>query len=365
MQPFVLMYHAENELFSEPLIDYLKNRDWILMESEPDIAVLRKLFVNQEEEIILPRDRTYADYHQRILEAIQFLAKRENISEKNVIEEVFLQKWDILRIRIRGDRIGNGCISYLDKGIIEEGVRKVLLASARSILDPKSYFKRLYSATAEQWMRKCYAGASESGSYILTVRLPLENDSENVELPFSRKVAEYLMTSLGQLVKLSESSDSLTENTGFHLNANLCLGLAEMKPDEIPINFDFEMRWSSEIPINKNIPAKIEIHDRYFPSIVRIGQKLKPQTEVNHDLFVGKVLTLHGEADEQGSMQGEATLILLVDEQQTKAKALFGPEFYSLACDAHKKNQYVRISGVLSEKPRCSDLKDISLFEVI
>src|SRR5476649_2665597 len=102
------MYHVENELFSEPLIDYLKNRGWILMESEPDIAVLRKLFVDQEEEIILPRDRTYADYHQRILEDIQFLAKREDSTEKNIIEEVLLQKWDILRIRIRGDRIGNG-----------------------------------------------------------------------------------------------------------------------------------------------------------------------------------------------------------------------------------------------------------------
>ncbi|HEX4840511.1 MAG TPA: hypothetical protein VFU89_08735 [Rhabdochlamydiaceae bacterium] len=359
------MYHAKNELFSEPLIDYLRNHGWKLMESEPDIAVLRKLFVDQEEEIILPRDRTYADYHQRILEAVQLLAKRENSTEKKIIEEMLLQKWDVLRIRIRGDRIGNGCISYLDKGIIEEGVRKVLLASARSILDPRVYFKRLYAAAAEQWMRKCYAGASEPGSYILTVQLPLEDDAENTERPFSRKVTEYLMESLSQLVELSENSDLLAEQTGFLLNANLCLGLAEMKPDETPINFDFEMKWSSEIPINKSIPARIEIHDRHFPSIVRIGQKLKPSTEVNQDLFVGKVLTLHGEANEQGNMQGEATLILLVDEQQTKAKAFFGPEFYSQACDAHKQNLYVRISGVLSEKPRCSDLKDISLFEVI
>ena len=40
------------------------------------------------------------------------------------------QKWDILRIRITGDRIGAGWISYLDKGNIEEGVRKILFAAA-------------------------------------------------------------------------------------------------------------------------------------------------------------------------------------------------------------------------------------------
>jgi hypothetical protein len=83
------MYHSDAELFSEPLIDYLKNRGWTLMESEPDIAILRKIFIDQEGEIVLPRDRTYADYHQRVLEAIRFLAKNEQISEEDILEEVF------------------------------------------------------------------------------------------------------------------------------------------------------------------------------------------------------------------------------------------------------------------------------------
>jgi hypothetical protein len=238
------MHPADNNLFSEPFIEYLQNRGWIQMESEPDIAVLRKLFDDQEEEIILPRDRNYTDYHQRLLEAIQFLALKEQRSEKSIIEDLLLPKWDILRIRITGDRIGSGCISYFDKGIIEEGLRKVLLASARSIHDPKPNFKRLYSASAEQWMKKCRASVPESGSYVLTVRLPLEEDSE--ERPFSRKVAEYLMRSLDQLVGLSENSDPLTGEKAPHLNANLCLGLAEMKPDETPIHFDFEMKWSDK-----------------------------------------------------------------------------------------------------------------------
>ena len=356
------MYHAENEFFSESLIDYLKNRGWTQTESEPDIAVLRKIFADQEEEVVLPIDRSYADYRKRVLEAIQYLAQCEHRSEKDIVEELFLQKWDILRIRIKGDRIGAGSISYLDKGIIEEGIRKVLLVSARSVYDPRPHFKRLYSSAAEQWMKKCRSAVPESGSYILAVQFPLEIDPEGP--PFSRKVAEYLMTSLGRLVSLSDHSGAFIEEES-HLNANFCLGLAEMKPDEAPINFSFEMRWSSEIPTSREVPSRVEIQDRHFPSIVRMGQKLKPQTEVNQNIFVGKVLTLHGEADEDGKMKGEATLILLMDEQQTRAKAYFGPEFYSIACDAHKQNKYVRVSGILSEKPRYCDLKEVSLFETI
>ena len=150
-----------------------------------------------------------------------------------------------------------------------------------------------------------------------------------------------------------------------NLNANLCLGLAEMKPDETPIHFDFEMKWSSEVAVRGDIPAKIEIRDHHFPLITNIGEKLMPQSKENQDVFIGKVLTLHGEADEQGKMQGEATLVLFMDEQQIKAKVFFGSKLYPSACDAHKQNQVVRISGVLSEKPRCSELKDVSHFEVI
>ena len=86
------MYHAETELFSEPLIDYLTNRGWTLMESDSDIAVLRKFFNDQEEEIVLPRDRSYADYRQRVIEAIQFLARQEHSSERSIVDELFLQR---------------------------------------------------------------------------------------------------------------------------------------------------------------------------------------------------------------------------------------------------------------------------------
>lgn len=359
------MYHPESELSSEPFIEYLLNKNWTLMESEPDIAVLRKVYAQEEEEIVLPRDRSYGDYQQRIREAIQFLAKHEHISEKNIIDELLLQKWDILRIKIKGDQIGSGCISFLDKAIIEEGVRKILLASARSVSNPKPYFKRLYSSSVEQWMKKCRSGTFEAGSFILTLRLPLERDLEEQEIPFSRKVAEYLMSSLSLLADFGENPSSFLDTTDPRLNANFCLGVAEMKPDEAPIYFDFEMKWSSEVPIDRKIPVKVEIQDRYFSTILHIGQRLKPQTEITQNEFVGKVLALHGLPGECGTMQGEATLILLLDDQQTKAKVFLDPALYAQACDAHKHNKYIRTSGVLLEKPRCSDLRDVTLFEVL
>ena len=87
-------------------------------------------------------------------------------------------------------------------------------------------------------MKKCRAVVPESGSYVVTVQLPLEEDSE--EVPFSRRVSEYLMKSLSQLIEFSENANLLAGKEELHLNANLCLGLAEMKPDDVPIHFEFE-----------------------------------------------------------------------------------------------------------------------------
>ena len=359
------MHDARVELPSETLLDYLKNQGWIHVESEPDIAILRKMYDDQEEEIVLPLDRKYVDYSIRVTEAVRVLAALENRTERGILDEVLLQKWDVLRIRIRGDRIGAGYISYFDKRIIEEGVRKMLLASARYVLDPKAHFKRLYSNNGEQWMKKCRAGAAESGSYILSIQMPLEEKIDSLEVPYSRRVGEYFMTSLYDLVTLVQNQEMPEHNSHHQLNMNLCLGLAEMKPDETPIHFDFEMKWSSEFPAPNNIPNKIEIRDDYFSSVLHIGQKLTPQSKENQDVFIGKVWALDGEANEEGKMQGEVTLALFLDEQQVKAKVSLEPKYYSLVCDAHKQNQYIRISGILTEKPRFSELREISHFEII
>jgi hypothetical protein len=347
------MSHADTELFSEPLIEYLQKLDWHLALSEPDIAVLRKEIDGQEEELLLPIDRRFADYQQRVLEAIWALAKYERISEKSILEDLLFQQWDVLRIRITGEKIGVGFIPYLEKTVIEENVKKVLLAAASYVAEPKPYFKRLRPST--EWITQCRAGVAEPGSYILTIQMPLQK-SDLFEPPFSRRVAEYLMGSLGKLVEPGDAKEGL--------NANFCLGIAEMKPDATPIQFDFEMKWSPLLPVQPHIPSKVAIQDHHFASIAAFGQKLIPQSRENQDLFIGKVQVLHGEPDDDGRMQGEATLVLFVDDQPIKATGFFGPETYAQVCDAHKANRYIRIFGMLSEKARCSELKNITSLEI-
>jgi len=117
--------------------------------------------------------------------------------------------------------------------------------------------------------------------------------------------------------------------------------------------------------VERNDPTKVKIQDNYIPTISKIGEHLKPQQEITQSDFIGKITGLHGSENEQGKIEGDITLALLVDEESKKAKAYLDSTFYPQACDAHKNGKYVQISGILKEKPRLSILEEISNFEVI
>jgi hypothetical protein len=87
--------------------------------------------------------------------------------------------------------------------------------------------------------------------------------------------------------------------------------------------------------------------------------------EATKNTFIGKVISLNGVENEDGHMEGDVIFSLLIDEESLKAKGFLKPEFYRDACDAHKDSKYIKISTILREKPRISDLDQISVLEVL
>lgn len=357
---------------SEILVKYLLRLNWELVTPPKPLqfAILRKTFEKGEEEILVPKNREFADYSDRVFDVLKNISLFENCPLKDVLENLTTLDADILKIRISGDNIGNGSMSYLDEAAIFEGFKKVLNATACHVLEPKPFYTKLRRAESEQWLKSCRSGLTEAGSYVLKLIFPItgSKDSKNKvgEIPFSRKVTERLMKSLSSLAKYLEDENASTIDTitGDQLSANLCFGLAEMKPSE-KTDFTFCMSWGLDIPHEMNIPSKATIYDHYIPKISQIGAQLKPQKGIKEDSFVGKILSLNGSPNDEGQMQGDVNFSILVEEESVKAKAWLNPSFYEKACDAHKNNQYIKLKGILHERPRCCELKEVSSFEVL
>lgn len=354
------------------ILKYFQSYDWQLVESSPfkDITIMRKNIREEQEEILIPCDQSFADFNERIFDAIDSLAKFENKVLDDIISDLLSIGSDVLRLRISGNNVQRGIISFLEEMSIKEGLKKILSSVACQILDPKPFYKKLHRLEAEQLMRHCKIGQPENGSFIIKFYFPAldanftsKTSNEN-EKPFARRVAEQLMISLQDLVDFIENK-KLSNSPSSNFNANFCFGLVEMKPSESLIDLDFQVSWSKEVSIDRSIPTHVKIQDNYIPKISKIGEHLKPQQEIMQSDFIGKITGLHGSENEEGKVDGDITLALLVDEESKKAKAYLDAAFYSQACDAHKNGKYVQISGVLREKPRLSILEEISNFEVV
>jgi hypothetical protein len=354
------------------ILKYFQSYDWQLVEPSPftDIVIMRKNIREEQEEILIPRDQSFADFNERIFDAIDSLAKFENKVPDDIISDLLSIGSDVLRLRISGNNVQRGIISFLEEMNIKEGLKKILLSVACQILDPRPFYKKLHRAEAEQLIRHCKIGQPENGSFIIKFYFPsldsnyVSKTSSKSEKPFARRVAEQLMISLQDLVNFIENK-KLSSEPHSNFNANFCFGLVEMKPSESLIDLDFQVSWSKEVCIDRNIPTHVKIQDNYIPTISKIGEYLKPQQEITQSDFIGKITGLHGSKNEEGKVEGDITLAILVDEESKKVKAYLGAAFYSQACDAHKNGKYVQISGMLKEKPRFSILEKISNFEVV
>jgi hypothetical protein len=350
------------------LVKYLLSRGWILLNSVKtvDIAILQKTTNGRLEEIAVPRNQEFADYYQGIEDAIRRIAFYEKRSMGNVLSDLVASHSDVLRIRITGKNVEGGSIPFLDERAIMEGFKKVLTASACYVVDPKPFYSKLHRSEAEQLIRNCRLGTSETGSYIINVQIPMYDakyQNKDVDKPFARKVSEYLMKSLSRVIASVEqqNTENATENSG--LNANLCFGIVEMNIGDSKTNLDFQMSWCVDIPVENDVPTKVTVYDNYIPDITKLALTLKPFKEATKNTFIGKVISLNGVENEDGQMEGDVVFSLLVDEESLKAKGFLKAEFYRDACDAHKDSKYIKISAILREKPRVSDLDQISVLE--
>lgn len=370
MRSFELDPTALTDVSLKHLYSYFLSLGWndYAPPSTKNIFVMRKTIENQEEEIVIPRNQEFADFKLRLFEAVSSLSRLEHIEFNEILNDLLIADSDILRIRVTGSSVENGNIPFLDEIAIKEGLKKILASVACHVIDPKPFYKKLQKVEAETLIRACQTGQSEKGSYIIKIIFPpicatnINIPSESKK-PFPRKVAEQLMVSLNEIINCVESKDTPIKSA--HFSSNLCLSLAEMKPIESKLDFEFSISWSDEIPIDSQQPCRAKIYDRFLPKIAMIGEQMKPQREVTQSDFVGKITSLNGSENEQGLMEGEIILALLVDDESKKTKTYLNAEFYGLACDAHKRNSYIRVYGLFQEGLRISTLKDVSFFEIV
>ena len=333
------------------------------------------------QEILVPRDRTFIDFAERLAEAVESLSVFEGRSLLEMFNSV-LAPSDILRFRVVSPNTVNGVLPFLEGVDLYNGMKRTLMAAACDLLKPQAYHPRLVRREAEQYLEACSLGQTMVGSYVATVICPIDSPlskgkgtpsaslfPELSQSQFNRNVTSRVMQSLQTIRTRLDQGDAelLVHPVGgdFRISGNFFEALTEMQSDQAPSRLDVSVLWSPTSAPSQNVPSEVEMPEEYFPQIALISDQLRPDFQPQRRQILGKVIALYSEQNEEDLMEGEVIIRFVDEDNLADARLPLRPKDYELACDAHKLGRYVEVFGTLERLKRRYVITSYQLFDVL
>ncbi len=350
----------ENETLAQSVdytdaLQYLLHRGWQRVRSRSDeIAILRK----NQAEVVLPLDRELGDYGEAIARAAVRIAALEGGTAQSVLEDLHHPRTDTVRAGRTDAGTEDGTLGFDAATAMLSGLRRSLLASACSVERPNERFHRRMSLKrAQEFMDKCRLGQTEHGSFVVTVLCPLELEQLELQNSFGRQTVETLIGSVGKAVRLLRTDGPnriVDEVPG--ITANLCDSLLEMMPKDERGDLWLGASWSPLLPA-PGLPARVNIDRDLYGAFEGLARSLRPPTVPKTDLFVGRVVELHGEDNADGVLEGDVILVLQVVEELVRGRVMLSAPDYKVAMQAHSEQKYLRVRGELHRQAKTASIE--------
>lgn len=331
-------------------------------------------------EILIPRNRSFADFDERLAEAVETLSLVERLTPVEMLNNVIAPS-DAMRFRIASPETVSGLIPLTEGVDFYRGIKRTFSAAACDLFDPQSYHARLYRSESEEYLAGCRLGQTQVGSYIATVMCPINpplrglgvNTSslfpEISETEFYRAVTTRVMESLEAIqVKLDRGDTQLLirpEEKEVKISGNFFEALTLMRPEPKASDLEVSISWSHKVGFTPDVPTTITILESYFPELEVVAASLRPDYQPEERQLVGKVLALYGDQNEENLMEGEIILRFFDEEKLNDVRVQLEPKDYELACDAHKLGKYVEIIGRLERRGRLYEMFKYQIFAVL
>ena len=354
---------------------YLESRGWERASDYRGVLAVFRKGTDSVHQLLVPIRPEFDDFDEQMGTLISRIAQSEGRSERAVLQDISAAQVDTLRFRVISSRASGGTLP-LEHGIsLLEGARRSLLAAACTILSPgRTYHPRMSFTPAEEFVEACELGQTEEGSFTVVVRCPLQYSDEVImggDIPFTRKATDALFGSVSALVGAIEQDrlDSVmhAQVPSVRITSNLCDALLKMQPDAGIAGVELSVTWASSLPNLTSSSNAVTIRSEMFPRISDVGKFLRNPSGTQAARFLARVDVLRGsEIDPQGRRYGEVTLSIILgeDDEIVRARAILDAQQYAFAVEAHMRNRYVVVTGIIDRSNRLSTVRDVTGFEI-
>ena len=311
-------------------------------------------------EVLVPPTDDLADTDLRVREILTVLTTVERRPRDEIAGDISAPFADTLSCRTFPDDQPAGFTS-LPAGLRGlHGVRDLVCAAARTVVEgPLSAFPGGTPPEVGELLHRVQLGPARPGSYVLTVRVPLDERPDGTPAPLGRRVSRQLYAAVAAARSASVRAADDHELVAFDdavdegVSANLCDALSGLAGGERRQPFEVSFRWG------RGIASEVPARTVQFPSgagavLSAAATRLRRAGAAGDAAVAGVVESLYDQA--QGTdrwrvkVRGELTSRAGTAPARTVWVRLDGQEPYDLAIAAHQEKRRVRARAALTAR---------------
>ena len=313
-------------------------------------------------EVIIPKRQEFADYTNRIYDALLILADLNNSNVEELFKNVSASMADRLKIRVNTSESSKHTLT-LDKGIeLIDGAKRLIQSSARAVIEKKSSYLGKVDEQVIKYMEQVELGQTEAGSFIINILSPISASSQTnlnqTDLtygkPYERKVLETLEKALSGL---ENSAIAFLENNRFEhfdnaiqfgVSKNLCEAVALIANCSPRDDIEIDISWSPLV--ERRASSRLLIKQKIIPAVHEAIEYYNSIQRHENVPIEGYVKDLHRESIQQDA--GQIVISAFYDGSYKRVRVEVTADNHKIAIQAYEEKRKVMCVGTLFKKGR-------------
>lgn len=217
---------------------------------------------------------------------------------------------------------------------------------------------------------------TEKGSFILNVDIEVvdENNEQTVlagcdiPVPFEHKVIERIGTAIGQVDAIVQNQRQLNETAenAFEdgITANMCDAFLKMRPISDTDKVAATIRYASSLMNRTGRIEQIEMRANHFLVIDELAKIYRDKVAIQEVTLTGMIRSLSKRTESDGNLKTIRLYTTFDGSPRTVTISLTDAQ-YRIACDAHRDELEVSVSGELDMSERYWVMNNVTGFSPI
>jgi hypothetical protein len=304
-------------------------------------------------ELVLPTRTSITDFTKRMAELVGDLARAEQRPVSNVLFDLTLTPFDVIRIRSK-DADEYGSVRFSEGLVLCEEARNILIASARAASAdvPRKAWKGRRPETVNDYLQHVRLGQTEKRSFSLTVLSPyaFEPGRSQASLfdrdAFGRRITKQFANALkaveAALVEgVSNPIPAFEKTVQAGVSAELCEALGNLADNELGV--EVSVSWSPAKPIPISVGLSLTPRDAaVLKEVAREFASEEPEPDAQIEGIVTEI------SEDPRTFDGSTTIEAAIEGRLRRVRVQFDPSDRDVLIEAFRQRSPIRVQGELS-----------------